>query len=58
MKVKNVLFNEIKIKLKLEIKKEVVRPYVWSVLIYGCKVWTIKEKHEKSYRCIRNVVLL
>ena len=41
---KNVLLNS---KLNLELKKKLVKCYVWSIVLYGAETWTLREKDRK-----------
>jgi hypothetical protein len=34
--------------IKLNIKKRLVRTYVWSVALYGCETWTLNKAEEHS----------
>src|SRR5215469_18830018 len=39
-KMKNLLTNS---KVSIETRKRFVKCYVWSILLYGCESWTLKE---------------
>ena len=31
--------------------------YVWSIVMYGCETWTIRDSERKRLEAFRNVVL-
>uniref|UniRef100_A0A8D8R613 Craniofacial development protein 2 n=1 Tax=Cacopsylla melanoneura TaxID=428564 RepID=A0A8D8R613_9HEMI len=33
--------------INLEVRKNLIKSFVWSVLLYGCETWTISEKDKK-----------
>lgn len=33
--------------VNLEVRKNLIKSFVWSVLLYGCETWTISEKDKK-----------
>jgi hypothetical protein len=34
-------------KLNIEIKKKLVRCYVWSIALYGSEIWTLRKLEQK-----------
>lgn len=34
--------------LNMKMKKNFVKPYVWSVLLYDCEIWTINKQDKKK----------
>jgi hypothetical protein len=30
-------------KLSIQTRKSFIKPYIWSVLLYGCETWTLKK---------------
>ena len=43
-------------KLNIELKKKLVRCYVWSIALYGSETWTLR-KLERKYLESSNMVL-
>ena len=40
--------------LDLELRKKIVKCYVWSIALYGAETWTLRaidQKHLKSLKC-------
>jgi hypothetical protein len=50
----NLLTNK---HLDLNTRKKFIKSYIWSVLFYGCKIWTIGQYEKKTARSYRNVDL-
>ena len=45
----NILTNR---KVKLDTRKRILTSYKWSVLLYGCKVWTISKNIEEKLKSL------
>jgi hypothetical protein len=41
---KKTLFNS---KLDLDLRKKLVKSYIWSVALYGAETWTLREVDQK-----------
>jgi hypothetical protein len=40
--------------LNLELRKKLVKCYVWSIVLYGAETWTFRavdQKHLESFKC-------
>jgi hypothetical protein len=37
--------------LDLELRKKLVKCYVWSIALYGAETWTLRAVHQKVLKC-------
>jgi hypothetical protein len=41
----------------LNLKKKLVKCYIWSIALYGAETWTLRAVDEKHLEKLQNVVL-
>jgi len=46
LKIQNILCNP---SLFLEVRLRTVKCYVWSLLLYGCETWTVKQEKLQKF---------
>lgn len=39
--------------MNLEMKKRLLRWYLWNVLLCGCEIWTIRKKHRTQLKILK-----
>ena len=58
--VRNDIYRKMSLltsKLNIELKKKLVRCFVWSIVLYGSETWTQKRIGTEVFGELRNVVL-
>ena len=43
--------------INIELKKKLVRRYVWCITLYGSETWTLRKLRAEEFGELRNVVL-
>jgi hypothetical protein len=40
-------------KLDLELRKKLVKCYIWSIALYGAEIWTLRKLDQKSWKVLK-----